>query len=90
MLLSINSLKNSFFEVPSMVSYHQSAHIVEYLITNYGLDKFKELWREGFNSFEKIYSISFTKMEEMINKKIIEDHPTVVSIEWDVFSEGCY
>jgi hypothetical protein len=90
MLLPIDSLTNNFFGSPSIISYHQSAHIVEYLISNYGLDKFEELWKAGFNSFEDIYMISFSEMEEEINKKTIAKHPTVVSIDWETFSEGCF
>jgi hypothetical protein len=90
MLLPIDSLTNNFFGSPSIISYHQSAHIVEYLISNYGLDKFEELWKAGFNSFEDIYMISFSEMEKEINKKTIAKHPTVVSIDWETFSEGCF
>ena len=89
MLLSIDSLTNDFHGEPSIISYHQSAHIVEYLLTNYGLEKFIELWKAGFNSFEDIYLISFSEMEEEINKETIAKHPTVVSIDWDVFKKGC-
>lgn len=90
MLISIDRLTTNFYNEDDMISYHQSAHIVEYLLMNYGLDKFEELWKEGFNSFEDIYMISFSEMEEEISKETIAKHPTVVSIDWDVFSEGCY
>lgn len=90
MLLSINSLTTNFHGEPSIISYHQSAHIVEYLLTNYGLEKFIELWKNGFSFFQEIYLISFSQMEEEINKKTIENYPTPVSIDWDVFKKGCY
>ncbi|MDG1477733.1 MAG: peptidase MA family metallohydrolase [Vicingaceae bacterium] len=90
LLLSIDSLTNNFHGEPSIISYHQSAHIVEYLLTNYGLEKFKELWKKGFSSFEEIYLISFSQMEEEIKIKTIEKYPTPVNIDWDVFKKGCY
>lgn len=90
LLLSIESLTTDFHGQPSIISYHQSAHIVEYLITNYGLEKFEELWKKGFSSFEEIYLNSFSQIEEEINKRTMEKYPTPVSIDWDVFEEGCF
>jgi len=90
MLISIDSLTNNFFGEDDMISYHQSAHIVEFLLTNYGIEKFKELWKKGFCFFEEIYTISFSQMEIEINKNTIEKYPTAVSIDWNVFKKGCY
>ena len=90
MLISIDSLTNNFYGEDDMISYHQSAHIVEFLLTNYGIEKFKELWKKGFCFFEEIYTISFSQMEIEINKNTIEKYPTAVSIDWNVFKKGCY
>ena len=90
MLISIDSLTNNFYGKDDMISYHQSAHIVEFLLTNYGIEKFKELWKKGFCFFEEIYTISFSQMEIEINKNTIEKYPTAVSIDWNVFKKGCY
>jgi len=90
MLISIDSLTNNFFGEDDMISYHQSAHIVEFLLTNYGIEKFKELWKKGFCFFEEIYTISFSQMEIEINKNTIEKYPTAVSIDWNGFKKGCY
>lgn len=89
-LISIDSLTNDFHGQPSIISYHQSGHIVDYLLTNYGLEKFIDLWKKGFSFFEDIYSISFAQMEEEINEKSIKAYPTPVNINWDVFKEGCF
>lgn len=90
MLISIDSLTNNFYGEDDMISYHQSAHIVEFLLTNHGIEKFKELWKKGFCFFEEIYTISFSQMEIEINKNTIEKYPTAVSIDWNVFKKGCY
>ena len=90
MLISIDSLTNNFHGEDDMISYHQSAHIVEFLLTNYGIEKFKELWKKGFCFFEEIYTISFSQMERKINKNTIEKYPAAVSIDWNVFKKGCY
>src|SRR5690606_4253334 len=89
MLLSIDSLTNNFHGEPSIISYHQSAHIVEYLIRKYELKKFEELWKKGFSFFEEIYSISFSQIEEEVKKETMEKFPTPVNIDWDVFKNGC-
>ena len=90
LLIAMDTLTSDFFSAPDMISYHQSAHIVDYLITNYGLSKFIELWQNGFSAFERVYEMPFHQMEELINKKTLEDYPTVVDIDWEVFSEGCF
>ena len=89
MLISIDSLTNNFYREDDMVSYHQSTHIVKFLLTNYGIEKFQDLWKKGFPFFEEIYNISFSEIEIEINKNIIEKYPTAVDIDWDVFKEGC-
>ena len=89
MLISIDSLANNFYGEDDMISYHQSAHIVEFLLTNYGIEKFQDLWKKGFPFFEEIYNISFSEIEIEINKNIIEKYPTAVDIDWNVFKEGC-
>ncbi|MBL4585958.1 MAG: hypothetical protein JKX84_02710 [Flavobacteriales bacterium] len=89
MLISIDSLTNSFYREDDMISYHQSAHIVEFLLTNYGIEKFQNLWKNGFSFFEEIYNISFAQIEIEMNKKAIKKYPTAVNIDWNAFKEGC-
>lgn len=57
MLTSVDSLTASFYKQPEMIAYHQAACIVQYLLANYDVEKFKYLWKQGFASFEKIYSM---------------------------------
>ncbi|MCZ4410661.1 peptidase MA family metallohydrolase [Cryomorphaceae bacterium 1068] len=90
LLLSIDSLTGDFHGQPSIISYHQSAHLVEYLITNHGLQKFEELWKTGFTAFEEIYAISFAQLAEEVKEQTIATYPTPVSIDWEVFQEGCF
>jgi len=89
MLISMDLLSTNFYAHEEMIAYHQSAYIVQYLITNYGIDKFKRLWQNGISIFEDIYSVSTAQMIEEINKKLIEQSPTVPNIDWDTFKEGC-
>lgn len=89
MLISMDKLTTEFYREEEMVAYHQSAYIVEYLIANYGIEKFEELWRNGFSNFESIYGSSFLQMETVINKHVVEAYPTPTAINWTVLKEGC-
>jgi Peptidase MA superfamily len=89
MLLPIDSIASSFYDKPEMIAYHESAYIVEYLITNYGMEKFKKLWKEGFDNFEKIYLLPIEQVMAEIEKKLIEKYPKIPDINWEVFKEGC-
>jgi Peptidase MA superfamily len=89
MLLSIDSLANGFYNQPEMIAYHQSAYIVEYLITNYGIKKFKELWKEGIDEFKKIYSSPISQILKDMEKVVIKKYPTSPDIDWEKFKKGC-
>lgn len=89
MLISVDSMATDFYAQPEMVAYHQSAFIVEYLLTNYTLDQFRELWTKGFDSFQNIYGISFSEMKKQLEKSVLKKYPTIPDIKWDVFKEGC-
>lgn len=88
-LIHIDSLTTDFYHQPEMVGYHQSAYVVEYLLNNYSINQFKRLWKEGFDSFESIYSVSFQEMQKELDKSILKEHPEVPNIDWETFKEGC-
>ena len=89
MLISIDSLTSDFYKEEEMVAYHQSAYIVEYMISNYGIEKLEKFWKSGFSSFESIYGFSFLQMETDINKNIVEKYPKPTDIDWEILKEGC-
>jgi len=88
-LIHVDSLTTDFYHQPEMVGYHQSAYVVEYLLNNYSINQFKRLWKEGFDSFESIYSVSFHEMQKELDKSILKEHPEVPNIDWETFKEGC-
>jgi hypothetical protein len=88
MLIPIDLLTSDFYKEEEMVAYHQSAYIVEYMISNYGIEKFEEFWKNGFSSFESIYGFSFSQMEAEINKSILETYPKPATIDWENFKNG--
>jgi hypothetical protein len=89
MLIPIDLLTSDFYKEEEMVAYHQSGYIVEYMISNYGIEKFEEFWKNGFSNFESIYGFSFSQMEIEINKNIVETYPKSTDIDWEILKEGC-
>lgn len=89
MLIPIDSLSNHFFQADEMISYHQSAYIVEYMILNYGIEKLEALWKSGFQSFENIYGFTFDQMEKELNQKLLKQYPKSPKIDWSIVSTGC-
>ncbi|MER3373902.1 MAG: peptidase MA family metallohydrolase [Allomuricauda sp.] len=88
-LISIKDLSSDFYGQSEMVSYHQSGYIVQYLLENYSLKQFKQLWTGGFEEFEEIYGVSYQEMENNLQKAIIEEYPETPKIDWERFSKGC-
>ena len=89
MLIPMSALTTSFYRQPEMVAYHQAAYIVQYLLSSYGVEKFKDLWTQGFASFEKIYSISFGQVQRDMDKTAEKDYPIPPNIDWNSFQVGC-
>jgi hypothetical protein len=89
MLIPMTDLTSAFYRHPEMVAYHQAAYIVQYLLSNYGVEKFKDLWSHGFASFEKIYGIRFEQAQQDMNKTVKKMYPTPPNIDWNIFKVGC-
>lgn len=66
--IDINSLFSSFsfFGSVSSLSYIYSGSFIKYLISNYGIDKFKILYQS--NDFQKIYNINLSAVTEDYEK----------------------
>ena len=88
-LIPIEDLVSNFYGNSEMVSYHQSGYIVQYLLENYTIDQFKQLWTGGFEKFENIYGLSYQEIENNLKKAVVEKYPEVPKIDWEVFSQGC-
>jgi hypothetical protein len=73
-----------------MIAYHQSAYLVQYLLKHYGVEKFRNLWQQGFNSFQSIYGVTFSEVVKDIDITAKRDYPTAPDIVWKKFSVGCY
>jgi hypothetical protein len=89
MLLPMDAMADHFYQTPEMIAYHQAGCIVEYLLHHYGVEKFKELWQQGFDRFDVIYGVSFSRIEADIQATVERDFPKAPPINWKVFSIGC-
>ncbi len=88
-LISIDSLSKDFYRQPEMIAYHQSAYMVECLITKFGIEKFKLLWQKGFIKFNDIYKISFKQFESTIQMELLRKLPEVEQLDWTTFMLDC-
>jgi hypothetical protein len=89
MLVPMPALASSFYKQPEMIAYHQAAYIVQYLLSHYGVEKLKALWRQGFASFETVYGVPFAQVQSDLSNKARQDYPTAPAINWNTFKEGC-
>ncbi|WP_281540963.1 peptidase MA family metallohydrolase [Maribacter aestuarii] len=88
-LISIDLLKADFYKQPENFAYHQSAYIVEYLLANYGVDQFEQVWKGGFGKFEEVYGLPFEQLKTDLEKDLIEKMPEVPEIDRQTFYKNC-
>ena len=88
-LINIDSLTSNFYKQDEMIAYHQSAYMVECLLTKYGIEKFKSLWLNGFIKFNEIYGIPFSQFETDVQKELRKKLPKVEQIDWKTFMVKC-
>lgn len=88
-LLSMESLTTDFYGQPEMLSYHQSGYLVEYLLKNYGIERFSKLWKGGFGEFERIYGLPFEMIKDELEKELLVKYPKSPKIDQDTFNNPC-
>jgi hypothetical protein len=91
-ILPVRSLVEDFDGMArqnDVVAYMQSAGIFKYLFEEYGLEKMKRLWQDGFDAFEEIYDLSldeFARQWELF----IQSIPVPRDIDsTKLLTEGC-
>ena len=87
--LPIDSLVERFYTRDEMIAYHQAACIVQYLLEHHGLEQFAVLWKDGADSFERIYGFTYQELVARIDADITTAYPEGVAIDWETFSKGC-
>jgi hypothetical protein len=89
MLIPMEALATSFYKQPEMIAYHQAAYIVQYLLNQYGVEKFTELWTQGFAQFEHIYGMRFQQAKTNMDRIAKQGYPAAPAIDWNSFQKGC-
>ena len=72
-----------------MISYHQSGQIVSYLLENYGLEQFEELWKTGLDNFQLIYGENFLSIIDKMENELRNKYPIIPNLDFDLFLKGC-
>ena len=65
-LVPLNDLIHHFDELAfknDVLAYLQSAGVFKYLYEQYGVEKIKKLWVNGFENFQTIYGFSVQQLE---------------------------
>lgn len=88
-LISMNKLSQDFYENPDVIAYTQSAFISKYLIENYGISKFKELWKNGYEKLNEIYGFDSQTLERALRDYINRKYPKNINFNWEEFDKGC-
>lgn len=88
-LISMDKLSEDFYENPDMIAYTQSAFICKFLIDNYGISKFKELWKSGYEKLNEIYGFDSKTLENTLKDYINKKYPKDINFDWEEFNKGC-
>ena len=88
-LIDTNSLTSNFYGNSEMISYHQSGQIVRYLLENYSVEQFEELWKTGLDNFQIIYGKNFPIIIDEMENELQNNFPNVIDLDFDLFMEGC-
>lgn len=88
-LIPMDLLSSDFYKQPEMFAYHQSGYIVEYLLANYSIEQFKQLWKNGFGKFQEIYGLPFEKVKDNLEAELREKYPSTPKIDPETFKKPC-
>lgn len=88
-LIPMNKLAENFYGNPDMIAYTQSAFVSKFLIDNYGISKFKELWKSGYEKLHEIYGFDSQTLEQTLKDYINRKYPAHIDFDWDRFNKGC-
>lgn len=88
-LIPMDKLSEDFYENPDIIAYTQSAFICKFLIDNYGITKFKELWKSGYEKLNEIYGFNSETLEKTLRDYINRKYLTNINFDWEEFNKGC-
>lgn len=62
-IFPLDTLVNRFYRVDDLAAYLQSGSLVNYLLEQYGKDRFRLVWRDGASAFERAYGRTTSQIE---------------------------
>ena len=62
-LLPLDSLTGAFYRQDDLAAYLQAGTLIQYLLATYGIDPFRQIWRDGPAAFQRAYGKSGTELE---------------------------
>ncbi len=91
MWFSFQDLKDNFNKCAhenDMIAYLQSELNFKYLYENYGLDKIKDLWKNGIAKFSEIYNFDYDDLKDRLIKLI--HNADSENVDWnELMQKGC-
>ncbi len=88
-LIDIRQFPDRSNTIQYKIACNQSAYIVKCLSDQYGMDKLKQLWKEGMTDFEKIYGFTFDDFIVKVNSELNKKHPNSIDLDWKRFAQEC-
>jgi hypothetical protein len=62
-LLPLDTLEHAFYRADDLAAYLQAGSLVQYLLGTYGPERFRMVWREGVNAFDRAYGRTRSQIE---------------------------
>jgi len=91
-LFTFKSLIDNFHDMEMQseeIAYFESGAIFKYLYEKYGIEKMKQLWIKGFDSFETIYGMPLSQFEKEWRDFISTVQPPK-NMNWEMITKiGC-
>lgn len=82
-LVPLEKLIKNFRDYSDMITYPQAGSFVKYLYEQYGVDKIRDLWKNGtVKDFERVLGKDLTALEKEWHSKLMEADSTKIKYEF--------
>jgi len=86
----LDSLATNFRQYPEMIGYMLMASFVQFVLDQYGMELFHNLWNEGYDGFEKVFGKDVVAVEQEWLKYMDTKYPNPQVPDWaDLTENGC-
>jgi len=86
----LDSLATNFRQHPEMIGYMLMASFVQFVLDQYGIELFHNLWMEGYDGFEKVFGKDVVAVEQEWHKYMDTKYADPQVPDWaDLIENGC-